>query len=78
MTTLALTLWPWPPRVRLIRGQASSPADVDAAVSAAVRAAYIGYAQDPPVLLMTACAGKARAIAAERGWRTRRREGVRK
>ena len=76
MTTLALTLWP--PRVRLIRGQASSPAEVDAAISAAVRAAYIGYAQDPPVLLMMACAGKARAMSAERGWKTRRREGWRK
>jgi hypothetical protein len=76
MITIALTLYP--PRVRLIRGRASSPAEVDAALTAAVRAAYIGYAQDPPVLLMMACAAKARAMAAERGWQTRRREGGRK
>ena len=76
MTTLALTLWPWPPRARLIRGQAFRADYVDAAV----RAAYIGQLQDPDALMMMSCASKARSLASVRGWQTRRRNmaGVRK
>jgi hypothetical protein len=72
MITLALTLYP--PRVRLIRGQAYRAADIDDAI----RESYIGQLTDPDALLMAACANKARSLAARRGWRTRRREGVRK
>ena len=74
MTTLALTLWPWPPRVRLIRGQEYRAEDIDVAI----RASYIGQLEDPDPPMMTACANKARSLAAVRGWRTRRREGGRK
>jgi len=74
MITIALTIYPWPPRVRLIHGQAYRAEDIDDAI----RESYIGQLEDPDALMMTACAAKARSLAARRGWRTRRREGVRK
>ena len=56
MRTLTIELR-WPPCVRMIPGKALT---------------LQGVELDPPPLLVAACAAKARAEAARRGWQTRK------
>lgn len=71
MKTIAIT-FSLPPRICLIAGPARAVLDVE-------RAQLLRLEQSPPPLLVAACAARARADAAARGWMLRRAEdgGVR-